>query len=132
MVFAVTDLDGNVVGLYRMPDATIFSIDVAVAKARNVAYYANPRSSSRSTRSGRAAGVGVHQPHVPLPRRAAVPGGHRRRPAGAVLAAQRRPVGTDRFTGRQVGAPLPASAYQSVVGYDSFNPGTNFHARRPA
>lgn len=41
MVFAVSDLDGNIVGLYRMPDATVFSIDVAVAKARNVAYYAN-------------------------------------------------------------------------------------------
>ena len=25
-----------------MPDATIFSIDVAVAKARNASYYANP------------------------------------------------------------------------------------------
>ncbi|HKB02443.1 MAG TPA: hypothetical protein VKD90_09490, partial [Gemmataceae bacterium] len=41
MVFAVTDRMGEVVGLYRMPDATVFSIDVAVAKARNVAYYAN-------------------------------------------------------------------------------------------
>ena len=41
MVFAVADRDGNVLGLYRMPDATIFSIDVAVAKARNTAYYAD-------------------------------------------------------------------------------------------
>ena len=41
MVFGVADRDGNVLGLYRMPDATIFSIDVAVAKARNTAYYAN-------------------------------------------------------------------------------------------
>src|SRR5439155_11076464 len=41
MVFAVSDLNGNILGLYRMPDATIFSIDVAVAKARNTAYYAN-------------------------------------------------------------------------------------------
>ena len=42
MVFAVADTDGNVLGLYRMPDATVFSIDVAVAKARNTAYYADP------------------------------------------------------------------------------------------
>ena len=42
MVFAVTDTTGEVLGLFRMPDATIFSIDVAVAKARNVAYYADP------------------------------------------------------------------------------------------
>lgn len=41
MVFAVSDRDGNVLGLFRMPDATIFSIDVAVAKARNTAYYAD-------------------------------------------------------------------------------------------
>ena len=30
-------------------------------------------------------------------------------------------------TGLNVGPPLPASAYQSVQGYDAFNPGTNFH-----
>ena len=36
MVIAVTDLDGRVLALYRMPDATVFSADVAVAKARNV------------------------------------------------------------------------------------------------
>jgi hypothetical protein len=39
MVFAVTDTDGTVLGLYRMQDATTFSIDVAVSKARNVSYY---------------------------------------------------------------------------------------------
>ena len=42
MVLAVSDLAGNVVGLYREPDATIFSIDVAVSKSRNVEYYNNP------------------------------------------------------------------------------------------
>jgi uncharacterized protein GlcG (DUF336 family) len=41
MVIAVADTAGNVLGLYRMPDATVFSIDVAVAKARNTAYYAD-------------------------------------------------------------------------------------------
>ncbi len=39
MVFAVADLDGTVLGLYRMQDATYFSIAVAVAKARNMTYY---------------------------------------------------------------------------------------------
>ncbi|MFM9114963.1 MAG: hypothetical protein ACKOU6_02225 [Planctomycetota bacterium] len=42
MVLAVGDRSGNILGLFRMPDATMFSIDVAVAKARNTAYYANP------------------------------------------------------------------------------------------
>lgn len=41
MVLAVTDTQGNVLGLFRMPDATVFSIDVAVAKARNTSYYAD-------------------------------------------------------------------------------------------
>lgn len=40
---AVADLDGNLLALYRMPDATVFSIDVAVAKARNVIYFSGPR-----------------------------------------------------------------------------------------
>jgi len=37
MVIAVGDVDGKILALYRMPDATFFSVDVAVAKARNVA-----------------------------------------------------------------------------------------------
>jgi uncharacterized protein GlcG (DUF336 family) len=41
MVLAVTDTQGEILGLFRMPDATVFSIDVAVAKARNTSYYAD-------------------------------------------------------------------------------------------
>jgi len=39
MMIAVTNLRGDLLGLFRMPDATIFSIDVAVAKARNVVFF---------------------------------------------------------------------------------------------
>ena len=39
MVIAVVDLDGSLLALNRMPDATVFSIDVAVAKARNMVYF---------------------------------------------------------------------------------------------
>jgi uncharacterized protein GlcG (DUF336 family) len=42
MVIAVGDVDGKILALYRMPDATVFSVDVAVAKARNVAYFSGP------------------------------------------------------------------------------------------
>jgi uncharacterized protein GlcG (DUF336 family) len=42
MTIAVADLDGALLALHRMPDATVFSIDVAVAKARNVIYFSNP------------------------------------------------------------------------------------------
>src|ERR1700736_5777171 len=38
MVIALSDLDGNIIALRRMPDATIFSIDVAATKARNMVY----------------------------------------------------------------------------------------------
>ncbi|MGI9471374.1 MAG: dockerin type I domain-containing protein, partial [Rubripirellula sp.] len=41
MVLSVADTNGELLGVFRMPDATIFSIDVAVAKARNTAYYAD-------------------------------------------------------------------------------------------
>jgi uncharacterized protein GlcG (DUF336 family) len=39
MVIAVADVDGSILAIYRMPDATVFSIDVAVSKARNMAFY---------------------------------------------------------------------------------------------
>jgi uncharacterized protein GlcG (DUF336 family) len=42
MTIAVADLDGTLLALHRMPDGTVFSIDVAVAKARNVVYFSNP------------------------------------------------------------------------------------------
>ena len=38
-VIAVSDLAGNILGLYRMSDSTVFSIDVAVSKSRNVVYF---------------------------------------------------------------------------------------------
>lgn len=41
MVIAVTSLSGEVLGLFRMPDATVFSIDVAVTKGRNVTYFSS-------------------------------------------------------------------------------------------
>lgn len=52
MVMAVTDLSGELLGLFRMPDATVFSIDVAVTKARNVTYF-----SSLARRAGDLPGV---------------------------------------------------------------------------
>ncbi len=47
MVVAVTDLTGQILGLFRMPDSTVFSIDVAVAKARNVVYFSGPDADPR-------------------------------------------------------------------------------------
>ena len=42
MMIAVSDLDGTIIALYRMHDATVFSIDVAASKARNVIYFSGP------------------------------------------------------------------------------------------
>jgi uncharacterized protein GlcG (DUF336 family) len=39
MVISVADLDGTIIGLRRMPDSTVFSIDVAATKARNMIYF---------------------------------------------------------------------------------------------
>ncbi len=47
MVIAISDLDGNIIALRRMEDATVFSIDVAATKARNMAYFnSNQRSDA--------------------------------------------------------------------------------------
>jgi uncharacterized protein GlcG (DUF336 family) len=51
MVIAVADLDGSILGLYRMPDATVFSIDVAVAKARNVIWFSATGASAVTNRT---------------------------------------------------------------------------------
>jgi uncharacterized protein GlcG (DUF336 family) len=39
MTIAVADLDGTILGLYRMHDGTVFSADVAASKARNVIWF---------------------------------------------------------------------------------------------
>jgi uncharacterized protein GlcG (DUF336 family) len=39
MAIAVADLNGTIIGLYRMADGTVFSIDVAASKARNMVYF---------------------------------------------------------------------------------------------
>lgn len=124
-VYAVTDLEGNVIGLYRTPDATVFSIDVAVAKARNVAYYANgnllqPQDQVAGLPGG-AAITNRTVRYLALPR---YPEGIDGFPPGPFSVLN--DGGADLNTGLFVGPPLPASAYQSVLGYDSFNPGTNF------
>jgi len=125
MVYAVADSDGTILGLFREPDATIFSIDVAVAKARNVAYYADanqlqtidqlpgvPNGVAFTNRTFRFLGLPFFPEGIdgtpPAP------------------FSQLNDGGANPQTGLQVGPRLPASAYQSVVGFDSFNPGTNF------
>ncbi len=141
MVFAVTDLDGKVLGLFRMPDATAFSIDVAVAKARNMAYFADPAQIVSVDRVDDNKDS-IPDPSVPLaaaltsrsyrflaaPR---FPSGVENSVPGAFSSL--RDPGINPATAENSGAPLPASTYSSsttsALLFDAFHVGRNF--RKP-
>jgi uncharacterized protein GlcG (DUF336 family) len=59
MVLAVSDLAGNILALFRMPDATIFSVDVAVAKSRNAVYFSSPTRNPMDLPGGVPPGTAV-------------------------------------------------------------------------
>ena len=134
MVLAVSDRDGEVLGLYRMTDSTIFSIDVSVAKLRNVTYYASADLQPFDR-------VRVNDPTGPfLPLGVAFTNRTFR-----FLAEPRFPAGVDgslpgkfsilreswvdRRNGYNLGAPVAKSAatITTVLAYDAFFVGTNFH-----
>ncbi|MGA7500374.1 MAG: hypothetical protein WBX00_26885 [Isosphaeraceae bacterium] len=125
MSFAVSDENGNILGLYRMQDADYFSIGVAVAKARNVAYYDNasqlqpsdeikgiPPGTALTTRTIRYLSLPFFPEGIDID----PPG------PGSILTDG----GVTKY-GTNKGAPLPASAFQSLQGYADFNPNSNFH-----
>jgi uncharacterized protein GlcG (DUF336 family) len=58
MAIAVADLDGTIIGLYRMADSTVFSIDVAASKARNMVYF-NSAARSAADLTGVPIGTAV-------------------------------------------------------------------------
>ena len=58
MVIAVADLDGTIIGLRRMTDSTVFSIDVAATKARNMVYF-NSASRTAADLNGVPMGTAV-------------------------------------------------------------------------
>lgn len=146
MVFAVTDKDGNVLGLYRMKDATVFSIDVAVAKARNTAYYADSSQLQNIDR--------VDDNHDGTPDASVPAGAAFSNRTFRFLAEPRYPQGVDSSKPgafsilndpgfknnllkssnpnvnvgavENAGAPKPYTDFQSVLGFDAFNPGRNF------
>ncbi len=148
MVLAVGDQAGNVLGLYRMHDSPIFSIDVAVAKARNTAYYAGPdlqtvdrvddddvggpdldKGVAFTNRTFRF----LAEPRFPQGVDGSKPGPFsilREEVAGISVfqtefLRSRRPTTAVRAAENN-GAPVAASAFQTVYGFDSFNPGRNF------
>ncbi len=122
MVLAVTDVQGNVVGLFRMQDATIFSIDVAVAKARNVAYYANaaelnPLDQLPTVPAGTALTNRTFR-FLAEPR---FPSGVDGDPAGPFSTLNNPFI--DPFTAANLGTPQADTAYlDTVLGRNAFNP----------
>ncbi len=133
MVLGVTDLEGEIVGLFRMEDATFFSIDVAVAKARNVAYYDDPAEVKAIDRVPTAgpgstllpAGVSftnrtfrfVAEPRFPSGIDGTTP------PAFSTLLTP----GVNRSTAENLPGVIPDfSDFTTVLGYDAFHPMTNF------
>jgi uncharacterized protein GlcG (DUF336 family) len=59
MVISVADVDGRVLALFRMADATVFSADVAVAKARNVVFFSSGDPAAAIDLPGIAKGTAV-------------------------------------------------------------------------
>ena len=140
MVLAVSDSSGEVLGLYRMHDATIFSVDVAVAKSRNTAYYAGDslvdvdridqdNNGTSDVPSGTALTNRTFR-FLALPRYPS--GSPEGTPAGdfSILSMP----GINPLTGENTGAALPASVYAStsatVLSFDSFNASRNFRDPR--
>lgn len=125
MVLAVADTSGEVLGLYRMPDATFFSIDVAVAKARNTAYYADAGALQPADQvPGISPGVAFTNRTFRFLAEPRYPQGVDGTPPGPFSILN--DPGINPATAENNSAPLPASVYQSVLGYDAFHPGTNF------
>ena len=122
MVFAVSDLEGNIVGLYRMQDATIFSIDVAVAKARNTVYYAdaselNPLDQVPTVPAGTAFTNRTFR-FLTEPR---FPSGVDGDPSGP-FSELNNPF-NDPFSATNLGPPQADTAYlDTVLGRNSFGP----------
>jgi uncharacterized protein GlcG (DUF336 family) len=126
LIFAVSDFNGDILGLYRMPDALCDALDVTPAKARNSVYYAStslqpqdqlpgiPIGTAFTTRTFRYLAV----PRYPSGNNNAAPG---------IWSILNEP-GINPKTGYNIGAPKAASSFKTVLGFDSFNPGRNFSA----
>ena len=141
MVLAVSDSKGEVLGLYRMPDATVFSVDVAVAKSRNTTYYASDALEAVDRIDFNNDSVSDVPAGTALTNRTfrflALP----RYPSGSVEGTPPGDFsiltmpGINPLTGENTGGPLPASVYASkdkatVLSFDSFNPSRNFRDAR--
>lgn len=136
MVMSVTDTSGEVLGLFRMRDATVFSIDVAIAKARNTAYYADAAAIQPIDQiPGVPAGTAFTNRTIRFLAEPRFPDGIDAGPPNETFSilpdiadATGLPIG-----GQPNGAalvetniPINISTFDSVLGNDAFHPNTNF------
>ena len=114
-----------------MQDATFFSIDVAVAKARNTAYYADAATLDPFDQVV-AAGTAFTNRTFRFLAEPRFPDGVDGTPAGPFSILNHPNI--DLNTGENLGGPAAAGTFDpavnpntaSVLGFDSFFPNTNF------
>jgi uncharacterized protein GlcG (DUF336 family) len=125
MTFAVTDETGEVLGLYRMPDSTVFSIGVAVAKARNVAYYNDAaKLQAVDQLPGVPAGFAFTARTFRYLSQPFFPEGVGPNPG---IWSPLNDIAVNSTNAMNIGPALPASAYTSMIDFIAFNPQANFH-----
>jgi uncharacterized protein GlcG (DUF336 family) len=125
MVLSVADSSGEVLGLFRMPDATVFSIDVAVTKARNTQYYAdadelNPVDQLPGVDPG-AAFTNRTFRYLAQPRFPNGIDGTNPPPFSTLNEAGINPATAENIAGH-----VPVLGFQTVLGFDSGHVGRNF------
>ncbi len=127
MVLCVTDQDGNILGLYRMQDSDVFSIDVAVAKARNMAYYDGPNLQPADKLAGIPVGTAFTNRDFRYLAEPRYPEGVGSTPG---VWSMLNDPGINPVTAQDEGAPLPASTYMSstasMLAFSAFDPSANF------
>ena len=127
MVLCVTDQDGNILGLYAMPNETEFSLGVAVAKARNTAYYDGPNLQPSDQLAGIPVGTAFTNRTFRYLAEPRYPEGVGSTPGPW---SSLNDPGINPATAEDSGPALPASVYMqnstSELAYAAFDPNSNF------
>jgi uncharacterized protein GlcG (DUF336 family) len=104
MVIAVADLDGTIIGVHRMPDATVFSIDVAASKARNMVYF-NSMSRTAADLGGVPLGTAVTNRTISFGAQPLYPPGIDATASGPFFSLYQRDIANPCTQGFQPGNP---------------------------
>ena len=111
MIFAVCNLDGLVLGVFRMEDAPLFSLDVSVTKARTVVYFSGPDLAPEDRIPGVPLGTAITTRTLGFLTQPAYPPTIDGRPPGALESVARTNEDPARFD--RMGNAPPAPGLQS-------------------